>query len=110
MATRTGTSAARDQPARSVRRRRRARRIDQTLRRCDWRRGDGRGSRASPPRGDRRRVSENEDETRTGESDFSVVAADDVIDKTATALESNGIRALLAQSGAEARDLVIQLL
>jgi hypothetical protein len=53
----------------------------------------------------------SDDETGTGgESEFSVVASDDIIEKTATALESNGIRALVVRSGAEARDLVIQLL
>ena len=53
----------------------------------------------------------SEKETATdGEREFSVVASDDTIDKTAAALESNGVRALVARSGAEARDLVTQLL
>jgi LUD domain len=60
-------------------------------------------------------MSENKSETATGTgtgggSEFTVVASDGTIDKTATALESNGIRALVARSGAEARDLVTQLL
>jgi YkgG family uncharacterized protein len=50
-------------------------------------------------------------ETDTGtDSEFGVVASDDIIDKTAAALESHGIRALVAGSGAEARGLVTQLL
>ena len=56
-------------------------------------------------------MSENETGNAAGaDGEFSVVASDDTIDKTAAALESNGIRALVAASGAEARDLVIQLL
>jgi LUD domain len=56
-------------------------------------------------------MSENESGNETGtDSEFCVVASDDTIDKTAAALESNGIRALVAGSGAEARDLVTQLL
>jgi hypothetical protein len=43
-------------------------------------------------------------------SEFSVVASDEIIDKTAEALESNGIRAGVVGSGAEARDLVTELL
>jgi hypothetical protein len=54
-------------------------------------------------------VSENETATDSG-SEFSVVASDDTIDKTAAALESNGIRALVARSGAQARELVTPLL
>jgi L-lactate utilization protein LutC len=54
-------------------------------------------------------MSENETGTDV-DSKFSVVASDEIINKTAAALESNGIRALVARSGAEARDLVIQLL
>jgi hypothetical protein len=44
------------------------------------------------------------------DSEFNVVASDDIIEETAAALVSNGIRALVVGSGAEAKDLVTQLL
>ncbi len=52
---------------------------------------------------------DREHETGT-DGEFNVVASDDTIDQTAAALESNGIRALVARSGAQARDLVTELL
>jgi hypothetical protein len=56
-------------------------------------------------------MSETESGNGTGaDGEFSVVASEDTIDKTAAALESNGIRALVTASGAGARDLVTQLL
>jgi hypothetical protein len=56
-------------------------------------------------------MSETESGYGTGaDGEFSVVASEDTIDKTAAALESNGIRALVTASGAGARDLVTQLL
>jgi hypothetical protein len=51
----------------------------------------------------------SDNEARSAD-EFNVVASDDTIEKTAAALELNGIHALVAETGEQARELVTELL